>query len=53
MQTAGQRAAQFLPAVLELVEGCIDALARDSAAAEAAAEGQPIEHATLHVFSEE
>ena len=53
MQTAGERAAEVLPALLSLVENSVDALAKASEAAEAAASGQPIEHATLHMFSDE
>lgn len=51
-QTAGERAAQVLPAVLELVEACIDALAQDCEAAEAIASGRPVLHATLQTFSD-
>lgn len=52
MQTAGQRAQQLLPPLLELVEASIDALASDCDAAEALSSGQPVDYATLQILSD-
>ena len=50
VQTAGERARKLVWPILQLVERCTDALANDCEAAEAIANGQPIEHATLQVL---